>query len=143
MKWNAVRQDAPFPRYIVSNADEMEPGTFKDRVLMGVDPHLVIEGLVLAAYAVSAEKGFMFIRPSYEEDAQVLDRELAAARDAVFWVKIFSALIFLVISRSTGAGVDISAEKSLLRSRPLREKDPTLKKEVPLKRKRVYGGCRR
>ena len=124
MKWNAVRQDAPFPRYIVSNADEMEPGTFKDRVLMGVDPHLVIEGLVLAAYAVSAEKGFMFIRPSYEEDAQVLDRELAAARDAGFLGKNILGSDFscdLTIHRSGGRYIcgEVSAQiKAIEGKRP-------------------------
>ena len=49
-----------------ANTDEMEPGTFKDRVLVNTDPHLVIEGIILAGYAMRAEKGYFFIRPTYE-----------------------------------------------------------------------------
>jgi NADH-quinone oxidoreductase subunit F len=61
-KWSFLAEDAPFPRYLVSNTDEMEPGTFKDRTLVSVNPHAVIEGMVIASYAASAEKGFFFIR---------------------------------------------------------------------------------
>ena len=81
-KWEGVPEKAPFPRYVVANTDEMEPGTFKDRVLVNADPHMVIEGTLLAAYAVSAQKGFFFIRPSYEMDAELLERELQVARAA-------------------------------------------------------------
>ncbi len=81
-KWQSVPTDAPQPRYVVANTDEMEPGTFKDRVLVGIDPHVVIEGLILAAYAIQAPKGIMFIRPSYEVDAEMVERELTRARQA-------------------------------------------------------------
>jgi NADH-quinone oxidoreductase subunit F len=81
-KWGFVREDASHPRYVVANADEMEPGTFKDRALVNVDPHMVIEGMILAAYAVSAQQGVFFIRPSYEREARLIERELQAARDA-------------------------------------------------------------
>ena len=84
IKWKSVREDAPFPRYAVSNTDEMEPGTFKDRMLVDADPHMVIEGMVLGAYAVSAERGFMFVRPSYERGAKLLETELEVAREAGF-----------------------------------------------------------
>jgi NADH-quinone oxidoreductase subunit F len=81
-KWSFIGKG--HPRYIVPNTDEMEPGTFKDRVLVNTNPHLVIEGIILAAYAVSADHGIMFIRPSYEMDAQLLERELEKAREAGF-----------------------------------------------------------
>jgi len=81
-KWNFIGKEKP--RYIIPNTDEMEPGTFKDRVLVNVNPHLVIEGIILSAYAISAAKGIFFIRPSYEMDAQLLERELTVARDAGF-----------------------------------------------------------
>jgi NADH-quinone oxidoreductase subunit F len=81
-KWSFIGKG--HPRYIVPNSDEMEPGTFKDRVLVGVNPHLVLEGVILAAYAISAAKGIFFIRPSYEIDAQLIERELVVARDAGF-----------------------------------------------------------
>ncbi len=81
-KWSFIGKG--HPRYIVPNTDEMEPGTFKDRFLVNTNPHLVIEGIILAAYAVSADHGIMFIRPSYEMDAQLLERELEEAREAGF-----------------------------------------------------------
>src|SRR5512136_33111 len=62
LKWKSVADDAPFPRYIITNIDEMEPGTFKDRIMTHVDPHMIIEGSILAGYAVSAAKAFIFVR---------------------------------------------------------------------------------
>jgi NADH-quinone oxidoreductase subunit F len=79
-KWQGIPADYVGPRYVVVNTDEMEPGTFKDRILVNVDPHLVIEGILLCAYAVGAELGIFFIRPSYESDAVLLERALAVAR---------------------------------------------------------------
>ena len=84
LKWAGIPPHAPHPRYVVPNTDEMEPGTFKDRVLVNTDPHLVIEGTILAGYAVSAARGIIFVRPSYEMMAQVLERELDSARQAGF-----------------------------------------------------------
>lgn len=83
-KMMTVPEDAPFPRYLVCNADEMEPGTFKDRVLIHADPHQLIEGMVLTASAVLAEKGIIFIRPEYESAARILEREVGIAREAGF-----------------------------------------------------------
>ena len=69
---------------MAANTDEMEPGTFKDRVLVNTDPHLVIEGIILAGYAINAQKAFYFIRPTYEMDAQLMEREIQVAREAGF-----------------------------------------------------------
>jgi len=105
LKWEGVPEKAPFPRYVVANTDEMEPGTFKDRVLVNTDPHMVIEGTILAAYAVSAQKGFFFIRPSYEMDAELLERELQVARAAGYLGKNILGSDFsfdLVVHRSGG-----------------------------------------
>jgi NADH-quinone oxidoreductase subunit F len=75
-----IDEDAPFPRYMVCNADEMEPGTFKDRVIIQANPHQLIEGLLISAYAVKAEQAFIFIRPEYENAAQILEREIILAQ---------------------------------------------------------------
>lgn len=83
-KMATVPEDAPHPRYLVCNADEMEPGTFKDRVLIHADPHQIIEGIVLAARAIEAEIAVIFIRREYENAARILEREIQAARDAGF-----------------------------------------------------------
>jgi NADH-quinone oxidoreductase subunit F len=78
-KWSLVAEDAHFPRVIVSNTDEMEPGTFKDRTLVAANPHSILEGMIIASYAVSAEKGFFFIRPSYESAAGIFETALEEA----------------------------------------------------------------
>jgi len=80
IKVQTVADDAPFPRYIVCNADEMEPGTFKDRVFLHTNPHMLIEGMTLAAYAIGATLGIIFIRPEYESAALILEREIDIAR---------------------------------------------------------------
>jgi NADH-quinone oxidoreductase subunit F len=81
LKWSFVPMgdDAPRPKYLVANADEMEPGTFKDRLLLEGDPHQVIEGMIVAAYAIQAEVGYIFLRGEYTLAAQRLRRALAEA----------------------------------------------------------------
>jgi NADH-quinone oxidoreductase subunit F len=105
LKWKSVGENFPFPRYIISNIDEYEPGTFKDRVMTHTDPHMIIEGIVLAGYAVSAEKGIIFVRPSYENSAVILEREIRIAREAGYLGKniLGSSFSFdLVVHRSGG-----------------------------------------
>jgi NADH-quinone oxidoreductase subunit F len=81
-KLKSVAEDAPLPRYIVCNADEMEPGTFKDRVLIHANPHMLIEGMIIAGYSIKAAKGIIFIRPEYESGAKILEREINLAEKA-------------------------------------------------------------
>jgi NADH-quinone oxidoreductase subunit F len=83
-KWSLLRKDAPFPRFIIANTDEMEPGTYKDRVLTYANPHAVIEGVIIAGYTISAERGFIFIRPSYESSALALEKAIEEAKEAGF-----------------------------------------------------------
>jgi NADH-quinone oxidoreductase subunit F len=75
-----VAEDAPYPRYVICNADEMEPGTFKDRVFLHAEPHMLIEGMILAAYSIQASHGIIFIRPEYESAARILEREVGIAK---------------------------------------------------------------
>jgi NADH-quinone oxidoreductase subunit F len=79
MKWSFVPRgkDAPRPRYLVANADEMEPGTFKDRLLLEGDPHQLIEGMILAAYAIQAEVAYIFIRWAYKKAQKLLNRAIS------------------------------------------------------------------
>ncbi len=72
MKWSFVPMgsDAPHPKYLICNADEMEPGTFKDRLLLEGNPHQMIEGMILAAYAIQADISYIFLRWAYKEAAQ-------------------------------------------------------------------------
>jgi NADH-quinone oxidoreductase subunit F len=81
-KMMTIADDAAYPRYVVCNADEMEPGTFKDRVLIHADPHQLIEGVIIAGYSVRAERGVIFIRPEYENAARILEREIKIAHES-------------------------------------------------------------
>lgn len=81
MKWSFVPMgaDAPRPKYLVANADEMEPGTFKDRLLMEGDPHQLVEGMAVAAYAIQADVAYIFLRGEYLFSAERLRRAIAEA----------------------------------------------------------------
>lgn len=79
-KWSEVREAAGERRYVVCNGDESEPGTFKDRELLLRSPHLVVEGILLAALVVGAEHAFLYIRHEYEEAIEAAREEIAWAR---------------------------------------------------------------
>ncbi len=83
-KWSFVplASDAPRPRYFILNADETEPGTFKDRYLMEGDPHQVIEGVILASYAILADVAFIFLRWEYRKAARALEKAMSEAAAA-------------------------------------------------------------
>ena len=82
MKWSFVPMgnDAPHPKYLVANADEMEPGTFKDRALMERDPHQLIEGMIVSAYAIEADIGYVFLRGEYECSHEHLSQAIAESK---------------------------------------------------------------
>jgi NADH:ubiquinone oxidoreductase subunit F (NADH-binding) len=81
-KWELVRDQPPGPKAVVCNADESEPGAFKDRVILEELPHLVIEGCVLAGLAVGAEEGWVYLRHEYGRAREQLQRAIDAARRA-------------------------------------------------------------
>src|SRR6185312_6339796 len=74
-KWSFVPMgdDAPQPKYLIANADEMEPGTFKDRILMETNPHQFIEGMMIAAFAIQATEAVIFLRWAYKRAARALE----------------------------------------------------------------------
>lgn len=78
MKWSFL-PPGKYPRYLVVNADESEPGTFKDRMIMEYDPHQLIEGIILACYAIEAERAFIYVRGEYYFAAQRLEGAIAEA----------------------------------------------------------------
>jgi NADH-quinone oxidoreductase subunit F len=84
LKWSFVPMgdDAPATKYLIANADEMEPGTFKDRVLLEGNPHQLIEGMILSAYAIQANTGYIFLRWAYKEAAALIKKSLAEAYQA-------------------------------------------------------------
>ncbi|SHF51521.1 NADH dehydrogenase subunit F [Microbulbifer donghaiensis] len=83
LKWSFVPRgkNSPPVKYLVCNADEMEPGTFKDRLLMERDPHLLIEGMAISAYAIEARTAYIFIRGEYHVAAARLEQAIAEARE--------------------------------------------------------------
>jgi NADH-quinone oxidoreductase subunit F len=138
MKLMSVADDAGFPRYIVCNADEMEPGTFKDRVLIHADPHMLIEGIIIAGYAALAEKGIIFIRPEYENAARILEREIEIARrEGYLGQNILDSeySLEIVVHRSAGRYIcgEVTAQlNALMGKRPNPMKPPPFPTEKGL-----------
>lgn len=130
MKLMSVADDAGFPRYIICNADEMEPGTFKDRVLIHADPHMVIEGIIIAGYASQAEHGIIFIRPEYENAARILEQEIERAKQEGYLGKnILNSgySLELIVHRSAGryiCGEVTALMNALMGKRPNPMKPP-------------------
>ena len=79
MKWQFVDKKSPKPKYLACNADESEPGTFKDHLLMERNPHLLIEGAIIACYAIGARVGYIYIRGEFFHVQQVLERAVDEA----------------------------------------------------------------
>jgi NADH-quinone oxidoreductase subunit F len=117
VKWALVPMgpDAPRPKYLVVNADEMEPGTFKDRLLLEGDPHLLIEGVILAAYAIQAEVAYIFLRGEYVEAERRLRQAIAQAEAAGYLGgHILGADFSLSLHLHTSAGRYICGEETAL-----------------------------
>jgi NADH-quinone oxidoreductase subunit F len=112
-------------KYLVCNADESEPGTFKDRELMQKNPHQLIEGIIIGAYAISANRAFIYIRGEYQEVADILDAALAEARDAGYLDRLP-----LVVHRGAGAYI-CGEETGLLDSLEGKRGNPRLKPPFP------------
>src|SRR3990170_4432142 len=84
LKWQFVLKDTPLPKYICCNADESEPGTFKDHVLMERNPHLLIEGCAIACHAIGAKVAYIYIRGEFYHVQQILEAEIENAYKAGF-----------------------------------------------------------
>src|SRR5437763_2781758 len=81
-KWGFINRDMPGPKYVVVNADESEPGTSKDRYIIENSPHMVLEGIMIAAYAVGANQAWVYIRGEYDEPFRMLTEAISEARAA-------------------------------------------------------------
>jgi NADH-quinone oxidoreductase subunit F len=114
MKWSFVPKDV-FPKYVVINHDEGEPGTFKDREIAESDPHGVIEGIAITAYAVGASKAFMYVRGEFALGGRRLDRAVRDAYERGFLGRgILGSNFDLDIVLHRGAGAYICGEESAL-----------------------------
>jgi len=123
----------PVEHYLVCNADESEPGTFKDRELMQKTPHMLIEGIVIASYAARASRSFIYIRGEYAQQADMLDAALAEAREAGFvGENILGSEHSLSLVVHRGAGAYICGEETgLLDSLEGKRGNPRLKPPFP------------
>jgi NADH-quinone oxidoreductase subunit F len=115
MKWSFVPKDTSKPKYIIANADESEPGTCKDRPLMEMDPHQLIEGMAIAGRAVNAHQGYIYIRGEYRYVLDILDAAIAEAYEAGFLGKdILGTGFDFDLCTHTGAGAYECGEESAL-----------------------------
>jgi len=117
LKWGFVPKASPKPRYIVCNADESEPGTFKDRELMEKNPHLLLEGMLLAGYAIGSHVGYVYLRGEFEYIQRILDRAIAEARSAgILGTSSLGSGYAFEIHTHLGAGAYICGEETALLS---------------------------
>jgi NADH-quinone oxidoreductase subunit F len=115
IKWEGAAKAAGQPKYIVCNADESEPGTFKDRILMEEDPHRTLEGMIIAAHAVGARRGYIYIRGEYPYAFKVMGDAVAEARQAgILGENIFASGLSFDIEMRLGAGAYICGEETAL-----------------------------
>jgi len=114
-KWEAVARQAVFPHYIVCNADESEPGTFKDRVLMEEDPFALVESMTIVAFATGCERGFVYVRGEYPLAIERVAGAAAAARSrGLLGESVLGAPFAFDIEVRRGAGAYICGEETAL-----------------------------
>jgi NADH-quinone oxidoreductase subunit F len=117
MKWSFVPRNSPKQKYVVCNADESEPGTFKDRYLLERDPHALIEGMLIAAFALGAETCYVYYRGEYNYLIHIMDRAVEEARAANLVGKnILGSDFSCEVYTHTGAGAYICGEETALLS---------------------------
>ena len=133
MKWGFIAKPAGVPRYVVCNADESEPGTFKDRYLMERIPHLLIEGMIASSFALGARTSFIYIRGEYFYVARILEQAIAEAYEAGLLGKnIMNSGFDHDCYVQVGAGAYICGEETaLLESLEGKRGNPRIKPPFP------------
>lgn len=133
MKWSFLAKPEGVPRYLVVNADESEPGTFKDRYLMEYIPHLLIEGMIISSFALGANTSYIYIRGEYSWIPDILEQAIEEAKKAGFLGKnILGTGYDLEIYVHRGAGAYICGEETaLLESLEGKRGNPRLKPPFP------------
>jgi NADH:ubiquinone oxidoreductase subunit F (NADH-binding)/NADH:ubiquinone oxidoreductase subunit E len=126
LKWELVRAEKATPKYVICNADESEPGAFKDRVIHEELPHLVIEGMCLAALVVGAERGWVYVRNEYEPERRAMQRAIEEARRRGVLDEEFDVEIFV-----SPGGYILGEETALLEALEDRRGEPRNKPPYP------------
>jgi NADH-quinone oxidoreductase subunit F len=132
-KASFLPKDAPLRKYLVCNADESEPGTFKDREIMEMNPFELLEGMALAGYAIGAERGYIYIRGEYNHHADILASAIAQARRSGYLgEEVLRSRFAFDITLYRGAGAYICGEETaLLESLEGKRGQPRLKPPFP------------
>ena len=133
MKWSFMAKPEGVPRYLVCNADESEPGTFKDRYLMEFIPHLLIEGLIVSSFALGSNRTYIYIRGEYAWIPDILEQAIAEA-NANGWLgkNILGSGFDCQIHVQRGAGAYICGEETaLLESLEGKRGNPRIKPPFP------------
>jgi NADH-quinone oxidoreductase subunit F len=133
LKWQFVLKDTPKPKYICCNADESEPGTFKDHVLMERNPHLLIEGCAIGCYAIGAQVAYIYIRGEFYHVQEILEAEIEKAYTAGYLGKnIFGSGFDCDVFIHRGAGAyEAGEETALIESLEGKRAQPRLKPPFP------------
>ena len=133
MKWSFLPKDNPKPRYMCVNADESEPGTYKDRVIIERDPHQLIEGTVVSCHAIRSKTAYIYIRGEFHEGARTLETALAEARAKGYVGKnILGTGVDVEIHVHRGAGsYECGEETALIESLEGKRGQPRIKPPFP------------
>ncbi|MBX5483508.1 MAG: NADH-quinone oxidoreductase subunit NuoF [Myxococcaceae bacterium] len=133
MKWSFVPRDSPKPKYLAVNGDESEPGTFKDRYILENDPHMMLEGIAIASYALDVHTCYVYLRGEFKKQAEILQKALDEAYQAgIFGKKLLGRDYPLDCYVVRGAGAYICGEETaLLESLEGKKGWPRLKPPFP------------
>ncbi len=113
VKWSFIKPDEKKPVYLICNADESEPGTFKDRYIIHQDPHQLLEGVLISCYALNAHTAYIYIRGEFPEGAKILERAIEEARENNFLGKnILGSKFDVEVYIHRGAGAYICGEET-------------------------------
>lgn len=133
VKWGFFSKDRNAKKYLICNADESEPGTFKDRFLVEVNPHILIEGMIISAWALGTQRGYIYIRGEFYHQARVLDEAIREAYKKGYLGKNILGTGFdfdLVVHRGAGAYI-CGEETGLISSLEGKKGQPKLKPPFP------------
>ncbi len=113
VKWSFIKPDEKKPVYLICNADESEPGTFKDRYIIHQDPHQLLEGILISCYALNVHTAYIYIRGEFPEGAKILERAIEQAREKMFLGKnILGSKFDVEVFIHRGAGAYICGEET-------------------------------
>src|SRR3989475_11934482 len=133
MKWSFVPKDSPKPKYLICNADESEPGTCKDRPLMEMDPHQLIEGMVIAGRAIGSHEGFIYIRGEYRYVLDIVEAAIAEAYARGYLGKniLGSGFDFDLLAHTGAGAYECGEESALMESLEGKRGYPRIKPPFP------------